>query len=32
MMSQWLQEQEDKLQQMNQMQQEQDKHLGQTQK
>ena len=30
MMSQWLQEQESKLQQMNQLQQEQDKHLGQT--
>ena len=30
MMSQWLQEQEAKLQQMNQLQQEQDKHLGQT--
>ena len=30
MMSQWLQEQEAKLQQMSQLQQEQDKHLGQT--
>ena len=30
MMSQWLQGQEAKLQQMNQLQQEQDKHLGQT--
>ena len=30
MMSQWLQEQETKVQQMNQLQQEQDKHLGQT--
>ena len=29
MMSQWLQEQEAKLQQMNQLWQEQDKHLGQ---
>ena len=30
MMRQWLQEQEAKLQQMSQLQQEQDKHLGQS--
>ena len=30
MMSKWLQGQEAKLQQMNQLQQEQDKHLGQS--